>query len=1227
VSLSSENAMILERALARVPSLMEADPDLLLSTPSRATFDQVVDCRTSIEIVERLMAIYADRPAIGVRKHERVRDEVTGQRVTRVLPAFETIRYGELWQRVERLASGLARIGVGVGDLVVLIGFSTLDHLVAELACHYLAAVSVPLARNVPARELEQIVAECQSTTLFCAIDQLARVAQSWRACPSIDRLIAMDLVQLGDEEGAEVDEAQRAEVEQVRASAGRARPELQVTTIGELERVGARAGRLPPVIPAPGTDPLLSLVYTSGSTGTPKGAMLGERSWHARWSTLPFLELTSLPMVSVVFLPQNHMGGRNAIANSLKVGGLAYLTHQSDMSTLFEDLRLVRPTYVHLVPRLSEMIYQHYQREVASRGAGPEGSDVVSALVMAEMRAGFLGDRMLLALTASAPTPPDVLAFVKRCFDIPVVNVFAGTEYGQLFIDGTVNRHNVLELKLVSVPELGYLETDRPYPRGELRVKTARGITHYYKNEQATRELFDEDGFLRTGDIFEQRGADEMVWIDRKNNVLKLAQGEFVNVWKIEAALTTGSRCIQQVYVYGSSLRSYLLAVVVPHASALEAGSEELPSMLRAELRRLASAHGLAAYELPRDFLVELEPFSRDNGLLTSLDKPARAKLKQKYGAALERKYEEAEARQTEAPGGPRPGLGGARDLHDAHDPRDARHLRDLSARLRRTFAAALGLAEPALEMSRSFREQGGDSIAGTNLRMLLQREWGVRIPAGALLGTDTSLAEVIAEVVLEISAEISAEVSADGGEPRQRRSAPGSRPSFERIHGADPYAIFARELRLERFFALPAVDLAEAPWDAAAVGAHVLLTGATGLLGRFLCLSLLERAAAHGGQVTAVVRARTDEAARRRLADVYGAGSLLQQRFRALAAERLHVLAGDLEAPRLGWSEERYAQLADGAEAVDAVIHAAAQVNHALPYAELFDGNVLSTAEVLRFCASGRRKRCNVVSTNSVSLALLGDRQVALESDDTRALGDGWPVRPGRHASGYRISKWAGEVLAQDLAERHGGSVNVFRSNLILPPARSRGQLNASDFFIRLIRSVVATGLAPQSFYERSPDPAVRPHLDGLPVDFLADAIVAIGLAPAEAGAARYAVYHLNNVHWGDGVSLDTVVRRLEALGYPVSRIEDHATWFQKFERALRALPPAQQASSSLPILAQWRAPIEMAQRQRIDASAFRARVQALRPGGLADIPALDDATFDQILEDLRDAGLLGR
>lgn len=1212
MSLSVENKELLERAIARIPALMAADPSLRLSMPSVELFQRVVAQPSSIEIVLAALETYAERPAIGVRQHALVADAVTGKWTAQALPAFTTLSYRELHSRIEQLASGLRQAGVVAGELIALVGFSTLDHLVAELACHYLAVASVPLAKNVSARELEQILEQCQSATLFCCVERLAEVARALPACPSVRRLVALDVI--------EGDDGHRALIEEARAAAASAAElAIEVVTIGELEVLGARAGRIDPVVPAAGSDPLLSLVYTSGSTGAPKGAMFGERAWHARWSTLPFLELAELPMVSVVFLPQNHMGGRNALANSLKLGGLAYLTHQSDMSTLFEDIRLVRPTYIHLVPRLSELVYQHFQSETARRsvGAAPV-SDELATAVTAEMRGSFLGDRMLLALTASAPTPPQVLAFVKRCFEIPVVNVFAGTEYGQLFIDGSINHQNVLELKLRDVPELGYLVTDEPHPRGELLVRTARGISSYFKNEAATRALIDAEGFLHTGDIFERRGGDEMVWIDRKNNVQKLAQGEFVNLWKLETALAAGSRAIAQVYIQGDAARSYLLAVVVPEASEVpsEATDDELKALLRKEIHRLAKEHVLAPFEIPRDFLVERTPFSRENGLLTSLGKPSRPKLKQTYGAQLERLYEELEERMAATPAA----LVGmteeelrAAQAEDAGAPSTK-----LAERLRASFAAALGCGPDELELSRSFRELGGDSMAAAELRMRLHKEWGIKLPPQALLAPhapiDAALAE--AEAMVEAMARRRSDAGAASATPDDHL------PSCEEIHGEEPVEIYARDLRLARFFPelAPADGLAGL---AEPTPRHLLLTGATGFLGRFLCCALLEHAARVGGSVTCLVRAGSDAAAFHGLSSVYGVGSPLQERFLRLAAAHLHVVAGDLEAPLLGLPAARYAELA---ERIDTVVHAAAAVNHALSYAELFDPNVLGTAQILRLCTTGRLKRCNYISTNSVSLALLGNRELARESDDTRGLGDGWPLRSGPHASGYRVSKWAGEVLAQDLSEAYGAPVNVFRCNLILPPARHGQQIHADDFFTRLICSAVFTGLYPESLYERTA--GAPPHLDGLPADFIAEAIAAIAMAgedEAPGDEGRYAVYHVNNDRWDDGVSLDSVMQRLVRRGYPLTCIADHATWFQKLAHALGALDARSQAASSLPILEQWRAPLETSKRRRIDASRFRASVRALRPHGQDELPQLDDDYFDRCLDEMIALGLI--
>ena len=87
------------------------------------------------------------------------------------------------------------------------------------------------------------------------------------------------------------------------------------------------------------------------------------------------------------------------------------------------------------------------------------------------------------------------------------------------------------------------------------------------------TAEIFDDDGYYKTGDIMAEIGPDQLVYVDRRNNVLKLSQGEFVAVSHVEAVFSS-SPYVRQIYVYGSSERSFLLAVVVPNMAAIAAGT-----------------------------------------------------------------------------------------------------------------------------------------------------------------------------------------------------------------------------------------------------------------------------------------------------------------------------------------------------------------------------------------------------------------------------------------------------------------------------------------------------------------------------------------------------------------------------------------------------------------------------------------------------------------------------
>jgi fatty acid CoA ligase FadD9 len=394
------------------------------------------------------------------------------------------------------------------------------------------------------------------------------------------------------------------------------------------------------------------------------------------------------------------------------------------------------------------------------------------------------------------------------------------------------------------------------------------------------------------------------------------------------------------------------------------------------------------------------------------------------------------------------------------------------------------------------------------------------------------------------------------------------------------------------------------------------VLLTGATGFLGRYLALEWLERMELVDGKVICLVRAKDDAAARARLDATFDSGDpKLLAHYQDLAADHLEVLAGDKGEADLGLDEATWHRLAD---TVDLIVDPAALVNHVLPYSQLFGPNVLGTAELIRIALTTKIKPFVYVSTMAVGAGInpadnKEDADVRLVSA-TRRIDDGY-------ANGYGNSKWGGEVLLREANDQFGLPASVFRCDMILADTSYAGQLNLPDMFTRMMLSLVATGVAPYSFYELdSEGDRQRAHYDGLPVEFIAEAISTLGANVVDG----FATYHVMNPY-DDGIGMDTFVDWLIDAGYPIRRIDSYADWLQRFETTLRALPERQRAASLLPLLHNYQKPEHPVNGAMAPTDRFRAAVQDAKIGVDKDIPHIDAAVIVKYVTDLELLGLL--
>lgn len=375
------------------------------------------------------------------------------------------------------------------------------------------------------------------------------------------------------------------------------------------------------PLNPSEGDD-LCYVMYTSGTTGKPKGAMLKHSNIMATCSSVVHVAALEHEDVHFSYLPLAHIF-ETVVQVSIFENGGAVGFFGGNIKQLLDDLATLKPTLFTGVPRVFTKIYQKVfagiengscvlrfmfeksygsqVQNVRSQSSRSSMSDVTLGAITKKL--GLQNCRQII--TGAAPCPPYLMEFLKVIIpNVIVVQGYGMTETAAAISISMPSDPNVghvgpplscNEVMLVDVPEMNYTSADQPYPRGEICVRGPNVFPGYYKNEAATKDTIDEDGWLHTGDIGRWNANGTLSIIDRKKNIFKMAQGEYIAAEKIEMAYGK-SPMVGQVWVYGNSFKSFVVAVVVPSADALAAVAVEKGWMTEEKVGTAAFCEAFAA-------------------------------------------------------------------------------------------------------------------------------------------------------------------------------------------------------------------------------------------------------------------------------------------------------------------------------------------------------------------------------------------------------------------------------------------------------------------------------------------------------------------------------------------------------------------------------------------------------------------------------------------------------
>ncbi|XP_015058188.1 long chain acyl-CoA synthetase 4-like [Solanum pennellii] len=576
------------------------------------------------------------------------------------------LTYREVYDLVLKVGASMRVCGVKQGGKCGIYGANCSNWVISMQACNALGLYCVPLYDTLGAGAAEYIICHAEVSVAFA---EETKISEVLKAFPNAGKFLK-SLISFGKVTQEQKDMAGNFDLKLYSWD--------EFLLLGMQEKID---------LPAKKKTDICTIMYTSGTTGDPKGVMISNESILSLISGVNHHmetvgeEFTDKD-VYLSYLPLAHIFDRVIEELFISKGASVGFWHK-DVKQLIDDIKELKPTVFCSVPRVLDRIYSGLVEKISCAGflkhklfnftynyklgnmskgyRHSEAAPIFDKIIFNKVKEG-LGGNLRLILSGAAPLSSTVETYLRVVTCANVLQGYGLTETcagsfvarpDELAMVGTVGPPlPIIDVCLESVPEMGY-DALGDTPRGEICIRGKCLFSGYYKREDLTKEVL-VDGWFHTGDVGEWQPDGSMKIIDRKKNIFKLSQGEYVAVENLEGIYSLASS-VDSIWIYGSSYESFLVAVVNPNMEALRSWANEngmtgdfdticenpkAKAYILSELTNIAKEKKLKGFEFIKAVHLDPVPFDMERELITPTHKKKRAQFLKYYQNNIDTLY-----------------------------------------------------------------------------------------------------------------------------------------------------------------------------------------------------------------------------------------------------------------------------------------------------------------------------------------------------------------------------------------------------------------------------------------------------------------------------------------------------------------------------------------------------------------------------------------------------------